>query len=152
MGEKPLNRQPGGSVERRQYARVETNLYITYSMEGSPQTEAGVFLTKNVSGGGILFESFKEIPVGTVLDLSMHLPTSRYALQAKGKVARVDKTRNYGRYDIGLSLVEISERDRRELIKYLVSLVFCAGDYATLFKEREKEASLNFIFEGATLT
>ena len=152
MGKKSLNGQPEGFVERRQYARIETNLYITYSMKGSHQTEAGVFLTKNVSGGGILFESFKEIPIGTIVDLSIHLPTCRYALRAKGKVVRVEKTRNYGRYDIGLSLVEISDNDRRELIKYLVSIVFCSGDYATLFSEADQEASLNSIFEGARLT
>jgi len=137
-------------MERRQYARVETNLYITYSIAGSPQTDAGVFLTKNVSGGGILFESLREIPVGTMFDLSMHLPTTPHALKARGKVVRAEKTRNYGRYEIGLSLVEISKEDRRELIKYLVSIVFCKGVYETLFTEENLAKS--YTFEGAQLT
>ena len=147
MEQRSIKGKTEGSVERRKYARVETNLYITYSTEGSSQTEAGVFLTKNVSGGGILFESLREIPVGTILDLAIHLPTCPYALQAKGKVARAEKTRSYGRHDIALTLVEISEKDRRELIKYLVSVVFCLGDYEALFTE--EEFAKHFLFEGA---
>ena len=147
MGQQSIKGRSEQFMERRQYARVETNLYITYSIKGSPQTEAGVFLTKNVSGGGILFESLKEIPVGTLLDLAIHLPTCSYALQAKGTVVRVEKTRSYGRYEVALSLVEISEKDRRELIKYLVSIVFCVGDYETLFTE--EAIARNLLFEGA---
>ena len=135
MGQQTIKGRSEQYMERRQYARVETNLYITYSTKGSPQVDAGIFLTKNVSGGGILFESLKEIPIGTLLDLAVHPPTCPYALQAKGKVVRVEKTRNYGRYEIALLLVEISEKDRRELIKYLISIVFCPGDYETLFTE-----------------
>ncbi len=148
MGQQPIKGKPEGCMERRQYARVSTNLYITYSIKGSPKTDAGVFLTKNVSGGGILFESLKEIPVGTILDLAIHLPTCAYALQAKGKVVRAEKTRSYGRYEVALFLVEISEKDRRELIKYLVSIVFCSGDYEALFTE--EDFAKHFLYEGAS--
>ena len=147
MGQPAIKGRSEQFMERRRYARVETNLYITYSVKGSEQVEAGVFLTKNVSGGGILFESLKEIPVGTRLGLAIHLPTCSYALQAKGKVVRVEKTRNYGRYEVALTLTEISDRDRRELIKYLVSIVFCPGDYETLFTE--EAVAKNLLFEGA---
>ena len=147
MGQQTIKGRSEQFMERRQYARVETNLYITYSIKGSPQVEAGVFLTKNVSGGGILFESLKEIPAGTLLDLAIHLPTCLHALQAKGRVVRAEKIRSYGRYEIALTLVEISEKDRRELIKYLVSVVFCAGDYETLFTEEAIAKTL--CFEGA---
>ena len=85
--------------------------------------------------------------MGTLLDLAIHLPTCSYALQAKGTVVRVEKTRSYGRYEVALSLVEISEKDRRELIKYLVSIVFCVGDYETLFTE--EALARNLLFEGA---
>ncbi len=130
-------------AERRKYARVATNLYISYTIDGSETHEAGVFLTKNVSGGGILFESFREIPIGTVFDLSINLPTHVYPIVARGKVTRVQKVRDYGRYDVGLELLNIGELDRRELIKYLVSTVFTKEDCETLFKEKQKEAVLS---------
>ena len=145
MGDTLMNLQPSG--ERRQFTRVATNLYITYTIPGGGAKEAGLFVTKNVSGGGILFESFREIPVGTVFDLSIHLPSSFAPLVAKGKVVRTEKTRPYGRYDVGLSLVEISEAARRELVKYLVSTVFTKKDYEALFGDEEFWKS--GIFEGS---
>lgn len=134
--------------ERRKFARVATNLYITYSFHGGNATEAGVFVSKNISGGGFLFESLREIPVGTIFDLSIHLPTTTFPLPAKGKVVRIQKTRPYGRYDIGMSLIEIQEKDRRELIRYLVSTVFTKGDCESLFGEEKWKVSL---FEGEAL-
>ena len=119
--------------ERRKYTRIATNLYITYSITGKKTTEAGIFVSKNASGGGFLFESFREIPVGTVFDLAVHLPTLPFPLSAKGKVVRIEKTRPYGRYDVGMSLIEISEKDRKELIKYLVSTLLTQGDCQSLF-------------------
>lgn len=119
--------------ERRKYARFETNLYITYALPGKGEKEAGVFITRNVSGGGFLFESLEEIAVGTLFDLWIHLPTSPVPLPAKGRVVRLQKTRTYGRYDVGMSLVEITEKERRELIKYLISTMMTKMDYRTLF-------------------
>ena len=135
--------------ERRKFTRVATNLYITYFIPGVEKREAGVFVSKNVSGGGILFESFREIPIGTVFELSIHLPTSPSPLPAKGKVVRMEKTRPYGRYDVGMSLVEISERDRRELIKYLVSTLITRSDCDSLFGTEAFWKSS--IFEGEAL-
>ena len=134
--------------ERRKYARVPTNLYVGYSVPGIETQEAGLFLTKNVSGGGLLIESLKEISVGTILNLSVHLPTTPFPLPAKGRVVRVRKTRPYGRYDIGLSLVEISERDRQKLIKYLVSIIFSKADYESLFRKEAYWEKL--LFEETT--
>jgi len=124
--------------ERRQYTRVSTNLYITYTMPGAESNEAGVFVTKNASGGGFGFESFEKIPLGTVFELTIHLPTLPFPLEAKGKVVRVDKTRLYGRYEVGISILKIAEEDRRELIKYLVSTIFTQNDCNALFGGEEK--------------
>ena len=120
--------------ERRKYTRIATNLYITYSIAGAETRDAGIFISKNVSGGGILFESFKEIPVGTLFDLVIHLPTLPFPLSAKGKVVRIEKTRPYGRYDVGISLIEILDEDRKELIRYLVSTLLTQSDCESLFE------------------
>lgn len=148
MGEH-FQSQEKAKRERRRYTRVATNLYITYSMPGAESSEAGIFVSKNVSGGGILFESFREIPVGTVFDLAIHLPTHPFPLSAKGKVVRLEKTRPYGRYDVGMSLIEISEKERRELIKYLVSTLFTQNDCESLFGTEEEWQSS--IFEESLL-
>ena len=138
MGE-PLRHRKKQFRERRKYTRFQTNLYITYSLPGKEARDASVFITKNMSGGGILFESLREITVGTVFDLFIHLPTTPYPLTAKGKVVRVENTRSYGRYDIGMSIVEIFEKDRQELIKYLISTMLTRADCEILF---EKEGSI----------
>lgn len=148
MGEQ-LRFQEKTKSERREYARIATNLYITYSIPGKESFEAGIFVSKNVSGGGILFESFREIPVGTVFDLAIHLPTFPFPLSAKGKVVRLKKTRHYGRYDVGMSLIEISEKERRELIKYLVSTLLTQKDCESLFRSEEEEE--DSIFEEEVL-
>ncbi|MFH1858625.1 MAG: PilZ domain-containing protein [Candidatus Omnitrophota bacterium] len=137
MGATILDQREEVKTERRKYARVATNLYIAYSLPGSESQEAGVFITKNVSGGGMLFESLREVAVGTLFDLAIHLPTSPLPLLAKGKVVRVKKTRPYGRYDVGVSLVEIHEEDRRELVQYLVATLFTKSDCESLFGKRE---------------
>ncbi len=148
MGEQ-LRFQENEKSERRKYARIATNLYITYSISGKEFSEAGIFISKNVSGGGILFESFRQIPVGTVFDLAIHLPTFPFPLSAKGKVVRLKKTRHYGRYDVGMSLIEISEKERRELIKYLISTFLTQRDCESLFGTEEEEG--NSVFEEEIL-
>ena len=135
--------------ERRKFTRVATNLYITYCIPGTEEKEAGIFVSKDVSGGGILFESFREIPIGMVFNLSIHLPTSPFPLPAKGKVVRMEKTRPYGRYDVGMSLIEISEENRRELVKYLISTLITKADCDSLFGTEEFWKSS--IFEGEAL-
>ena len=141
MGE-PFQSRANAKIERRKYSRVATNLYITYSVPGKGITEAGIFVSKNASGGGVLFESFREIPVGTVFDLAIHLPTLPFPLSAKGKVVRIKKTRPYGRYDVGMSLIEISEEERRELVKYLVSTLLTKSDGESLFGEDKWKESI----------
>jgi len=62
----------------------------------------------NVSGGGILFETHRRIPVGTRLRLSIELPVSlrhrfgnREIYQARAVVCRVERTEGDGASRIG---------------------------------------------------
>ena len=72
-----------------------------------------------------------------------------FPLPAKGKVVRIEKTRPYGRYDVGMSLVEISEKERVELVKYLTSTLLTKRDCESLYEIEEEWK--HSIFEEETL-
>lgn len=70
--------------EKRSQPRFPTNLPVDFLQTPSTQT-----LTANsydISAGGVCIVTFKEIPVGAIVDIYIHVPDNGGRIFRKGKV------------------------------------------------------------------
>ena len=102
--------------ERRDYERVSASIMGRLAIA----SDAGdVFSVQNISEGGLLFDFSKAIPLGAILHLSLNLPGRKTPIQCKAKVRRVEEIRRNRRYEIGVSVIQIREAERRALKRFI---------------------------------
>lgn len=121
--------------QRRNYFRVPCVLnarYIEISGDGSqPASEewlqAETALVTNLSGGGLMFVTGRELPVGTVLFLRLSLQSKdeNKEVLVKGKILRVHplKMGRALRYRYGVQFFDLMEKDRDEIIRYIFTIL-----------------------------
>lgn len=90
----------GQGEERRKWPRLDVALKIRLRSvaAGQPGAEEKPFYTKNISTGGLMFESDEVAPMpeGSVFDVEIAMPLAKYGftssrrLEARGKVCRVE--------------------------------------------------------------
>jgi hypothetical protein len=102
-------------VERRKWPRVEAGFRIRLKpLTG--QSEAfrqESFCTRNISTGGLLFESSEALDVspGSVFDVEISMPLAKFGfassrrLEARGKVCRVQERERQGRCEVALEFM-----------------------------------------------
>ena len=104
--------------ERRNYVRVDSNIIIKIQ-EMSSNEYANKSVAKDISEGGILFEYYKQYPLGTVLCLELRLPEISKRVVWNGKVARLEKLEEDGLYDVGICFINVDSDDIECLNKYI---------------------------------
>jgi c-di-GMP-binding flagellar brake protein YcgR len=107
-----LSHEPEDVVQRRDYFRVEAfaPLSIT-TREDSPRTlETN---SHDLSAGGMLIADPIEIPAETVIDIQIKIEGGA-TVSAVGKVIR-----NTGDKKTAVQIVEISQSDRQQLMRYI---------------------------------
>jgi c-di-GMP-binding flagellar brake protein YcgR len=102
-------------VERRKWPRVEAGFRIRLKPLGGQTEAAGQesFCTKNISTGGLLFESSGglEVSPGSVFDVEISMPLAKFGfassrrLEARGKVCRVREREQEGRREVALEFM-----------------------------------------------
>lgn len=112
------------SLERRIAPRLPLQIKFKYRIL-SPTQESNVFnetTTKNISYSGLLFENKEQIPIDTELKIILEMPgLAPKILEVEGKVFRVEKTSTLN-FDIGISFINISEKQEGEIKKRIESL------------------------------
>ncbi|ODN42857.1 hypothetical protein BGC07_07885 [Piscirickettsia litoralis] len=73
--------------EKREYIRLDAQAKLHFTIPNSEELYQGI--CQNLSGGGILFETNIDIPVGTIVDVALE-PNGNYIppLEAQVKVNR----------------------------------------------------------------
>jgi c-di-GMP-binding flagellar brake protein YcgR len=106
-----LSQEPEDVVQRRDYFRVEAYAPLTITTrEDSPRTlETN---SHDVSAGGMLIADPVEIPAETILDIEVRLESG--PVKAVGRVIR-----NTGDKKTAVQIVEISQSDRQQLMRYI---------------------------------
>jgi hypothetical protein len=130
--------------ERRRFARIPRD-NITYVSECNvleelslrDESEKLICRMKDISAGGLLFESPKEYPLGAILKLELVLPhwekykkslfRSQFAYPSKpflvlARVVRVEYVEE-GVFDIGVSFTGVDDSTRELLSDYVNSLL-----------------------------
>ncbi len=126
--------------ERRKYYRMDRNCVLRcekFSAKNFNEKElqdAAGGLVKNISAGGILFETNQSYPIGTLLKVELKLKgwekfksefykldvsSNDQPLVVLAKVTRVELIKSSEIYDIGLSIVSIDEGHREALKKFI---------------------------------
>lgn len=107
------NRQYIGK-ERRQFPRVSrTFLVVCKDMAGTIATIPHFVYAygKNISKGGIFFESVEKFPIHTHLEFSLYASTLPEAIKVQGEVVWTKPAEEKGLYYYGVSFCEISQHD-----------------------------------------
>jgi hypothetical protein len=106
-----LSHEPEDVVQRRDYFRVEAYapLTITTREETARTLETN---SVDLSAGGMLIADPVEIPAETVLDIQIRLESG--PVKAVGRVIR-----NTGDKKTAVQIVEISQSDRQQLMRYI---------------------------------
>lgn len=116
--------------QRRRFFRLPCSLEIHYKVissgdagateEGEPSQKA---MAADLSGGGLLLVTNRELPPGAVLLLRLFLESKKEKkeIQLKGRVVRFSpfKIGRAVRHRYGIEFIELSERTRDEIIRFL---------------------------------
>lgn len=105
--------------EARKQIRIYCQLPMNYQIMFSDgrKEEITSTLTKDISAGGILFESNEVLPVDANVKLTLSLPGVERNIEAISKVMRIEEIEFKKHYNIGVMFIDIKEEDRKELLK-----------------------------------
>ncbi len=116
-------------LERRKLPRIRDNIFIIGDLRSSPG-EKFKALTRDISAGGLMFETERDISKDTKVELEICQPMNRdktmiFCIPVLGKIRRVreiDKDNfepGENKYKVGVEFSEIKEEDRQKIIKYV---------------------------------
>lgn len=111
-------------IDVREFQRVDASFSIEYVPFNDILTSFDKNLsqqakTTNISAGGLLFKSQKDIPVGTYLNMILHLHDISIPVMAKATRSQknVDNT-----FDIGVRFVNLEKSVQERIKKYLTEI------------------------------
>lgn len=110
-------------IQRRKHVRINGISRVDIKILKKEEDNLGNFYfdkrkirEKNISGGGMLIVSPQKLPTGTIMEINITLPYTE-PIRTMGKVIRALKMED--EYEIGISFMNIAEKDREKIIKYV---------------------------------
>lgn len=107
------------NLEKRKHARVAVDAYVSVTFTTDKSQAEKMFTTKDISPEGIFLVSNETFPVGTILNLRIHTTTTMEPINTLAKVVRIAKDQKLRIVGMGLVFIQISEKDKKELLKHL---------------------------------
>lgn len=109
----------GYDLGRREHIRVEVDAYISATLTTDKAAGERIFTTRDISPEGIFLASTEAFPIGTILNLKVHTPTTLEPINLEARVVRIAKDENSRVSGMGLIFSKISQSDKKELLKHL---------------------------------
>ncbi len=117
------------NLERRRFSRFKDNIFIFGNLRLNPIEEFKVF-TSDISAGGLMFDTEKDIPQDVRLDLEIYQPRDRrksmiFSIPVSAKIVwkrgieKENSEQGENRYRIGIEFFELKEEDRERIAKYV---------------------------------
>ena len=103
--------------KQRRWMRLESRASIHYRIGSEDTFKAG--LARDISEGGIKFETNRWIPLQTILWLVIQLPLQVKSLKTKAEVVSAREAETNGSYEIGARFLDIRERTRSRIACYI---------------------------------
>ncbi|MFA4991268.1 MAG: ATPase, T2SS/T4P/T4SS family [Candidatus Omnitrophota bacterium] len=114
--------------DRRAYVRLDKNINLRYKTFSSKQelfkrgfTAEQLSVTKNISGGGLLFISEETLAVGSIIELTVELPDGEKAIECLARVIRIEEIEEEKNYNVAVCFLDITGADRARMNKYVAS-------------------------------
>ena len=106
-------------LERREYVRISVELSLEYRFLAPEEYKYEVISgskTKDISAGGLLFETKGPISVGSFLEVKIYL--NDFSFISIANVVRSVKVKD--KYQIGIKFINLSKEAKDKLNKYLI--------------------------------
>jgi c-di-GMP-binding flagellar brake protein YcgR len=107
--------------ERRRYKRIPAHFLIKFSIPGENEDLVLSFI-RNISAGGVLFFSEKKINPGTLIKMTINVPSATgepINVRSISRTIYAAKLRGLDGYNIGAEFAEIDPQDREALLTKL---------------------------------
>ena len=109
--------------ERREHRRIDKSFLTRLKIMPSKLSKLknafwDLITTKNLSAGGLLFNYYKDVPVGAEIELRIVFPLADRPIECIGKVVRSQKIIDNGvksAYRIAAQFEDINEQDKRSI-------------------------------------
>ena len=109
--------------EKRAYRRIERSFLTRLKIMPSKLNKLkevfwDLITTRNLSGGGLLFNYYKDVPVGAEIELRIVFPLADRPIECIGKVVRSQKIIDNGAksaYRIAACFEDINDQDQRSI-------------------------------------
>jgi hypothetical protein len=106
------------SQERRKYKRIEKPYMARLRIkqyEGLERSSAewDIVALKDLSAGGVLFYSSKNLGLGSLLDLKIDVSTAMPTVKCGGKVTRIEYTQPHSILRIATEFTGIDEHEKK---------------------------------------
>jgi c-di-GMP-binding flagellar brake protein YcgR len=105
--------------EKRIHTRVGVDAYVSATLTTDVAHAERIFTTKDISAEGIFLVTKEAFPLGTILNLRIHTPSTLKSIDAEAEVVRVAHDKNSHVTGMGLTLINVDEKVREELLKHL---------------------------------
>ena len=69
-----MDMEKSQDLERRKFPRLKDNIFILGVLKANHAAEFKAF-TRDISGGGLMFETDRDIPAGSELELEIYQPS-----------------------------------------------------------------------------
>ena len=103
--------------ERRKFVRVPEQAEISFKVLPNPKT--AMFLTRDISQGGIRFYVEEYVSEGSFIEMRLTIKEIPFSFKAVAKIKWVKKEAHENRYEIGVEFVNISQEAVEHLIQYI---------------------------------
>jgi hypothetical protein len=121
----PEEKVQSTGLERRVYVRLDSKVNVSYKIieKEHDLLKRGIVpeqlsVTENISAGGVLLYVDEPLPIGSILELKLELPSESDSIECLARVVRVETTAEKG-YLIGVCFLDLSGAERSRLNKYV---------------------------------
>lgn len=105
--------------EKRRHKRIDSALSVRYRNLRKNENPIVGGLTKNISEGGICFNSGEFISLACRMIVEITLPTTPKPVRAISKVAWIRKLPMGDQYQLGNQFLEITKDDRERISQFV---------------------------------
>jgi diguanylate cyclase (GGDEF)-like protein len=105
------------STEKREHRRLTVSLGGIYTL---PSSDRKSLQTVDVSVGGLSFLTTEDVPVDSIIGITLDMPVERGAgreIQLIGKVVRVKRVDDHN--EVGIKIIEIEQKYKVDLMNYI---------------------------------
>jgi len=108
-------------IQRRGYVRVPVNLHLEYKLNKEVEKDETYHKTtiRDLSGGGTQFTTDIKLIKGDTLKIQLFLPSITINCKAKVMWVYTEIRNNRERFLIGIKFIDIPEKIRDQIIKYI---------------------------------